>query len=771
VTWAIAGGISGVTAILQAPTLSSLDAAALGPELLLLALGAAAFGTFTSLSGAMAGGLVLGLANQVTLGVTADAGTAHLVVFLLIVAIVLGRGRGIGQAFAATGAAVTERAPVRIPDAAKDLLLVRWYRPLGTGVMLAVGILLPLVPALRSEGHRFQLSLIMIYALAAVSLTIAMGWAGQISLGQFALVGAGAFVAGHMLAAGWSLPFVLLPAGLVGAVLMAVTGLPAVRVPGLTLAVTTLGLALVAPAWLFRQSWIGSTESFGIVLSAPQLARGLGSPDGQLVVYYSGLVLLAACAFGLTALRRTQAGRLIIAVRDNEQASSSFGVTPATVKVAALTLSGFLAGMAGVLWADAWRTVAPAQFQPALSLTLLALPVIGGLGSIAGAIVATTVFYTMAFFISPHLTPYFGALGSSLGFQLLLGGTGLVVTIIRLPHGLAGAAQSFWQKRVDHWVKTAPPVPSPSARPALVVRDVRLSFGGVQALDGASIEVHPGEIVGLIGPNGAGKTTLLNVISGRLQPQQGVVMLGPLDLSGMPSELRAAYGLARSFQDAHLFPGLTVTETIQVAMAKRYRAGLLASSVGAPWVRHAEAENLSSATDVITRLGLCDWGDTLTSSLSTGTRRICDLAAQVAARPTVLLLDEPTAGVAQREAEAFGPLLRRIRDELDCSILIVEHDMPLLMGLCDRVYAMVAGSVISSGTPAVVRADPRVIASYLGTDDVAVARSGRRDMQDPIRTTNSETDRPKPRRRREPLRARKPDADLSASRRCDGGWS
>jgi ABC-type branched-subunit amino acid transport system ATPase component len=300
---------------------------------------------------------------------------------------------------------------------------------------------------------------------------------------------------------------------------------------------------------------------------------------------------------------------------------------------------------------------------------------------------------------------------------------------------------------------------------------VRLSFGGVQALDGASIEVHPGEIVGLIGPNGAGKTTLLNVISGRLQPQQGVVMLGPLDFSGMPSELRAAYGLARSFQDAHLFPGLTVTETVQVAMAKRYRAGLLASSVGAPWVRHAEAENLSSATDVITRLGLGDWGDTLTSSLSTGTRRICDLAAQVAARPTVLLLDEPTAGVAQREAEAFGPLLRRIRDELDCSILIVEHDMPLLMGLCDRVYAMVAGSVISSGTPAAVRADPRVIASYLGTDAVAVARSGRRDTEDPIRTTNGGTDRPKPRRRREPLRARKPDADLSASRPRDGGKS
>jgi ABC-type glutathione transport system ATPase component len=136
-----------------------------------------------------------------------------------------------------------------------------------------------------------------------------------------------------------------------------------------------------------------------------------------------------------------------------------------------------------------------------------------------------------------------------------------------------------------------------------------------------------------------------------------------------------------------------------------------------------------------------------------------------------LLLDEPTAGVAQREAEAFAPLLRRIRDELDCSILIVEHDMPLLMGLCDRVYAMVAGNVISSGTPAVVRADPSVIASYLGTDDVAVARSGRRETGDPTQTTNGTTDRPTPGRRREPLRARKPAAVESASRRRGGGES
>jgi ABC-type branched-subunit amino acid transport system ATPase component len=265
--------------------------------------------------------------------------------------------------------------------------------------------------------------------------------------------------------------------------------------------------------------------------------------------------------------------------------------------------------------------------------------------------------------------------------------------------------------------------PGPVALP-LRTEDLELSFGGVTALDGVSIEVRPGEIVGLIGPNGAGKTTLLDVVSGARRAQQGRVLLGGADVTDLDPEMRAAYGLARSFQDAHLFPGLTVTETVQVALANRFRVGVVASTLGMPWGRASEGDSRREADAIVARLGLSAWAQVLTSDLSTGTRRICDLAAQVAARPRVLLLDEPTAGVAQREAEAFGPLLRRIRDELDCAILIVEHDMPLLMGVCDRIYAMELGRVIASGSPSDVRADPGVIASYLGSDERAILRSG-----------------------------------------------
>jgi ABC-type branched-subunit amino acid transport system ATPase component/ABC-type branched-subunit amino acid transport system permease subunit len=725
-TWVMAGAVSAIAGILQAPAQPLFDAAALGPYLLLLGLGAAAFGAFVSIPMAMAGGALIGLVNQSVLAATADAGQAELAVLILIVAIVLLRGRAIGQVFSAGGAVAQDRAPLRIPARLRDHPLVRYQNKAAVLGAAALALLLPLVPALRAEGHRFQLGLILVYALVAISLTVAIGWAGQVSLGQFALVGAGAFVAGHLIQAGWSLPLVLLIAGFVAAGFIVLVGLPALRVPGLTLAVTTLGLAVVAPDWLFRQSWFGTTHSVGYDLNAPALARGLGRPNGQLVVYYLCLLVLSLLSFALWALRRSGPGRLVVAVRDNEEAAASFGATPATVKLAALSLSGFVAGVAGALWADAWRTLTSNQFTPDVSIAILAVPVIGGIGSLGGAIAAAAVIYGFTFFVSPHLGAVFGSGNAQVAAVLMVGGLGLVITLHRYPQGIAGAVQGWWQGRLNRAADVIPHLVPAQEAPALVVDDVHLRFGGLQVLNGATIEARPGQIVGLIGPNGAGKTTLLDVVSGRLRCNRGRVALGGVDLTDMDPEMRAAFGLARSFQDARLFPGLTVTETVQVAAANRHRVGVVSSMVSAPWVRSAEIDSRSEALDIIDRLGLTDWAQTLTAELSTGTRRICDLAAQVAARPRVLLLDEPTAGIAQREAEAFGPLLRRIRDELDCAILIVEHDMPLLMGLCDWIYAMELGRVIAAGPPAEVRRNPEVVASYLGTDAVAIERSGGR---------------------------------------------
>jgi ABC-type branched-subunit amino acid transport system ATPase component len=217
---------------------------------------------------------------------------------------------------------------------------------------------------------------------------------------------------------------------------------------------------------------------------------------------------------------------------------------------------------------------------------------------------------------------------------------------------------------------------------------------------------------------------LLNVISGVLRPSEGSVRVFGTELVALGPEFRPSFGLARSFQNARLFPGLTVVESVQVALARQWRVSTFAAAVGAPWVRSLDRRTRAEAEAIVERLGLSPWADSLASDLSTGTRRICDLAMQVAAGPKLLLLDEPTAGVAQRECEMFPPLLRRIRDELGCAIVIVEHDMPMLMSLCDRVYALEAGRVIAEGAPAEVRDNPQVIASYLGTDATAINRSG-----------------------------------------------
>ncbi|MHB8464685.1 MAG: ABC transporter permease subunit [Acidimicrobiales bacterium] len=727
ITWGIAGGLSAVTAMLVAPSqFGQFNSSALGPNQLFVALGAAAFGAFVSIPMALVGGLVLGVANQLTLGITSNGGTATVVVFVLVLAVIFLRGRLIESVFAVDGAVVEDRPPARIPERLRERFVVRRKQQLLIGIAVLIAVVLPLVPGLRSEGHRFQLTLVVIYAIVAIAITMLIGWGGQLSLGHFAIVGVGAFISARLAHHGWSIVGLLLVAGMLGAAVMLVVGLPALRVRGLTLAVTTLGFAIVASGWLFHASWFTSSPGTILDLEPIPLLRGTWAPRTQLPIYAISVVVLALVAFAASGLRNSTPGRLIVAVRDDERTAAAHGVTPATVKLATLAVSGFFAGMAGVLWADAWRVASPDHFSPALSLSLLAVPVIGGLGSVSGAILGAMALYLPSYFISPHVSGLFGRLGSQVGFQLALGGLSMVGVLMTYPSGLAGAARRAWEaflKRVD---RELPGVTDAAAdAPVLDVRGVAVDFGGVHALAGVSIQLFEGEILGLIGSNGAGKSTLINTISGVQRPATGTVTLFGTDVTSLPPELRAGLGLARSFQAAHLFPGLTVRETIQSMLGSRRGIGMLSSMARAPWARRAERAAREEADELIARTGLTEWADTLTADLSTGTRRVCDLAVQLAAKPRVLLLDEPTAGVAQRETEAFGPLLRRIREELNCAVIIVEHDMPLLMGLCDRVYAMAEGQVIAEGTPEEIRHNPSVIASYLGTDPTAIARSGR----------------------------------------------
>ena len=274
----------------------------------------------------------------------------------------------------------------------------------------------------------------------------------------------------------------------------------------------------------------------------------------------------------------------------------------------------------------------------------------------------------------------------------------------------------------------AQPEPSrvaPDAKVVLACRDLVKRFGGITAVDHVDLEVRQGEIVGLIGHNGAGKTTLMDCVSGFLQLNGGRVILRGVDVTDWAPHLRSRGAMGRSFQDALLFPTLTVFETIAVARERHLASrDMFAAALQLPASYESELEVTEVVGELIDLMGLGAYRQKLTGELSTGTRRIVDLACILAQDPKVLLLDEPSGGVAQKETEALGPLLRRVQERTGCSILIIEHDMPLLSGLCDRLVALELGAVIAEGTPTEVLNHPAVIASYLGTDEKAIARSG-----------------------------------------------
>jgi ABC-type branched-subunit amino acid transport system ATPase component len=266
---------------------------------------------------------------------------------------------------------------------------------------------------------------------------------------------------------------------------------------------------------------------------------------------------------------------------------------------------------------------------------------------------------------------------------------------------------------------------APVRRPAqLRVEDLSVRFGGVHALNGVTFTAEPGSIVGLIGANGSGKTTTLDVISGLVKPQAGRVRLDGTDLGEYLPEERLGVGMVRSFQDCRLYPELSVLDVLLLSEDARHEVAVLSTTLRLPWARRAERRKLEAVDLVIGAFGLDRFRHHRTAELSTGTRRVVDLASIVLAQPRLLLLDEPTAGIAQREAEAFIPLLRRIHEVTDTTIVLVEHDVPLVFELCSTVIVMELGQVVVAGPPDQVRADPKALAAYLGASDEALMASG-----------------------------------------------
>jgi ABC-type branched-subunit amino acid transport system ATPase component/ABC-type branched-subunit amino acid transport system permease subunit len=712
VVGALAGGVSSVAAILYAPSQPAIGWSDSGPGLLLRGLAAALLAGLLDFRLAVAAGVAIGIVEQATVFYTDVAGLTDVVLAVALALGLLLRARVLLRDLRGDNL-VVERSTPPLPERVRHLVAVRHAGRLGWCVLFAFVALAPLFSPLRTQERAVFLVLMLAFAMTGMALSVLTGWAGQISLGQFAFLGVGAYVATRTDQFG--VPVMIAAAGAAAAVASVVVGSVAVRFRGLFLGVVTLAFAFAARSWLFRQGALTDDASAIVRIEHPHLF-GIEIATVR-TAYVVGAVLLALTALSLRSLRRSSVGRAIVASRDNPELAASYGLPPIAARLAALGIAGFVTGMAGAIWAMGAGSWSFSAFDPSMSFVLLSVVIVGGLGTLHGPILGT-----VAVFAWPYLVPN----ANTLAIRSLTSGALLLVTLLFFPGGLAALLENGRRWFVALLASNAPAPfgPDPTADP-LVAEDVTVDFGGIRAVDGATIRVGRGEIVGLIGGNGAGKTTLLDVVSGHRQAAAGVVRVAGVDVTDLGPEYRPYLGLSRTFQDARLFPGLTVLETVIAAADRNERSGVVGAMVASPWSRVSERRKRERAGAVLRDFGLADRAQDLTGELSTGMRRVCDLAAIVASEPTLVVLDEPTAGLAQREVEAFAPLLRSIRDRHGASMLVVEHDMPLLMSLCDRIYCLETGRVIAEGTPAEVRADPSVIASYLGTVAASVDRSGR----------------------------------------------
>ena len=731
-TWGLAGGLSALTAILNAPT-SFTSGSSFGPALLLRALAAGVLARMDSLPIALAGGIGLGVIEQTLLWNKPRSGLIEVVLFgLILVTLLLQKQRGGRDEEKGTWAAVQALRPV--PAALQQLWIVR---NLGAVVAVAFFAIAALVPLFASNPTCTSLIAIIGFSVVGLSVGITTGLAGQLSLGQFAIAAVGAWISYEVSRRVGHFEIAFLYAGFAGALASLVIGLPALRIRGLFLTVTTLSFALVVPAFFLQQSWV-----FGIGVDPGRPVVGTTALDTGRQYYWFALPVLAVATLLAWNVRRGGFARLLIAVRDNEEAARAFTVRASLVKIQGFLLAGVIAGMGGALAAHALSQVSYRTFPTDASITVVAMSVIGGISLLAGPLIGA------AFVLG---VPLFLPLDSA---GLAATAFGQLIIIMYLPAGLGSLAEKARDGVVKALGRRAGldvdaiysqvaaaagstaagatvrerrlPVPSverlrPDGAVMLEVHGLTKSFGGVRAVRGINFDVRVGETLGLIGPNGAGKTTTFELLGGFVKADAGRVMFDGEDITALGPEARARMGMIRSFQDAALFSTLTVRETIRLSLEREHPTSFFGSVFGLP---AGERAKQALTDDLLDFMGLGSYRSLQIRELSTGTRRITEVACLVAMRPTLLLLDEPAAGVAQKETEALGRLLEDLKRELELTLVIIEHDIPLIMRMSDRIVAMADGEIIAYGSPQEVRSSPAVVEAYLGGSLEAIERSG-----------------------------------------------
>jgi len=563
--------------------------------------------------------------------------------------------------------------------------------PMGLALLGIAGV------ALALGLDSYWLLILTLYALAVtvgVGLNILIGLSGQMSFGHIAFYAIGAYLSALLTLAGLPLVAALPLATLGCALLGGLLAIPALRVSGPYLAMITIAFALVVHNGLVE--WRGVTGGANGLMGIP--LPELGSLDPALLLALGAVALMLAALLFYWSLQRSGWGLAMRAVKASEIAARSLGINPVQTRTLAFALSAALAGAAGALVAPVLMFINPAAFPFSQSILFVLAVIVGGAGMLYGPVLGALVIVVL-----PELLADFAE------YRLLAFSVLLLAVLWAAPRGVLGSlARRFW--RAPHEPVSAQADShalqaffAGGAQAGLKVEGIGIRFGGVQAAQQVSLQASAGSITSLIGPNGAGKSTVLNLISGFYRPDAGSIELGR-ELAGQPAWRIARAGIARTYQTTQLFGELSVLENLLVAFQQ--------GAIERPWPRQ-QAARKAMAVQLLALVGYRGNLHVAADDLPHVDRRLVEIARALATRPQVLLLDEPAAGLGRLDTDRLANLLQRLAG-FNLAIILVEHDMPLVMAVSERLLVLDAGKPIAWGTPEQVRCNPRVIAAYLG---------------------------------------------------------